>query len=111
MADGGMADAVDGACVTEGVLSAPGAGVGVGCPVVGPLAGEADAAAAADCVALPVPVPGVDPGVPDGVYDWAGAQADSAARLVPASRRRLKARRLSESGLGDCRPNAPSVSS
>ena len=56
-------------------------------------------------------VPGVGPGVPDGVKDWAGVQADSAARPVPASRRRLKARRLGDSGPASCRPAVPSASS
>jgi hypothetical protein len=77
----------------------------------GVLAGGVDAAAAAVGVELPVPVPGVGPGVPDGVKDWAGVQADSAARPVPASRRRLKARRLGDSGPASCRPAVPSASS
>jgi hypothetical protein len=93
-----MADAVDGACVTEGLLSAPGAG--------GVLPGEVAAA-----VGVALPVPGGGPGVPDGVKDWAGVQADSAARPVPASRRRLKARRLGDSRPASCRPAVPSASS
>ncbi|WP_442852617.1 hypothetical protein [Arthrobacter sp. 131MFCol6.1] len=101
LADGGMADAVDGACVTEGVLSAPGAGAAL-------VGGEVAAAAA---VGVALPEPGVGPGVPDGVKDWAGVQADSAARPVPASRRRLKARRLGESRPASCRPAVPSASS
>jgi len=72
------------------------------------LAGGVDAAAA---VGVELPVPGVGPGVPDGVKDWAGVQADSAARPVPASRRRLKARRLGDSGPASCRPAVPSTSS
>jgi hypothetical protein len=73
------------------------------------LAFGVDAAAAA--VGVELPVPGVGPGVPDGVKDWAGVQADSAARPVPASRRRLKARRLGDSGPASCRPAVPSASS
>ena len=69
--------------------------------------GEPDAEAAADCVALPRPGvgPGVGPGVPDGVLGWAGVQAVRAARPVPASRRRLNARRLGESCPASCRPD------
>jgi hypothetical protein len=95
-ADGGTADDVAGVGACDGVL-----------------AGEPDGAAAALGVAPPVPGvgPGVDPGMPDGVGDWSGAQADSAARPVPASRRRLNARRLGESGPADCRPNVRSASS
>ncbi|MFE4227517.1 hypothetical protein ACFRJ8_06500 [Arthrobacter sp. NPDC056886] len=94
--DGGTADDVAGVGVADGVL-----------------AGESDGAATAVGVALPPPVPGPgeDPGVPDGVADWSGVQADSAASPVPASRRRLKARRLGESGPAGCRPNARSASS
>jgi hypothetical protein len=106
-ADGGRAaadgDAVDGACVAAGVASGTGAD--------DELAGGVDAAAAAVGVELPVAVPGVGPGVPDGVKDWAGVQADSAARPVPASRRRLKARRLGDSGPASCRPAVLSASS
>ncbi len=93
----------DGACAAVAVLSGTGAD--------DELAGGVDAAAAAVGVELPVPVPGVGPGVPDGVKDWAGVQADSAARPVPASRRRLKARRLGDSGPASCRPAVPSASS
>jgi len=100
VADGGRA-------VADG-----GTGDGVGVAVAdGLLAGETDGAAVAIGVALPVPGPGDDPGMPDGVVDWSGVQADSAARPVPASRRRLKARRLGESGPADCRPNDRSASS
>jgi hypothetical protein len=94
-ADGGTADDV--------------AGVGVSDPE---LPAGFDAAAA---VGVAVPVPGarsgVGPGVPDGVKDWAGVQADSAARPVPASRKRLNARRLGESGPTSCRPAVPSAPS
>jgi hypothetical protein len=101
-ADGGTGVAVVVACVAAGVLSGTGAD--------DEPAGGADAAAAAVGVELAVPVPGVGPGVPDGVKDWAGVQADSAARPVPASRRRLKARRLGDSGPASCRPAVPSAS-
>jgi hypothetical protein len=95
--DGGTADGV---CAAVVVLSGTGAD--------DELAGGVDAAAA---VGVELPVPGVGPGVPDGVKDWAGVQADSAARPVPASRRRLKARRLGDSGPASCRPAVPSTSS
>ncbi|WP_308197241.1 hypothetical protein [Arthrobacter humicola] len=102
-ADGGTGDAADGACAAAVVLSGTGADDELG--------GGVDAAAAAVGVELPVPVPGVGPGVPEGVKDWAGVQADSAARPVPASRRRLKARRLGDSGPASRRPAVPSASS
>jgi hypothetical protein len=93
--------AVVGVCAAAVVLSGTGAD--------DELAFGVDAAAAA--VGVELPVPGVGPGVPDGVKDWAGVQADSAARPVPASRRRLKARRLGDSGPASCRPAVPSASS
>jgi hypothetical protein len=96
VADGGTADDVAGWAVADGVLE-----------------GEPDGAATAVGFAPPVPGtgPGDDPGVPGGVGDWSGVQADSAARPVPASRRRLKARRLGEPGLAGWRPNVRSASS
>ncbi|WP_026537597.1 hypothetical protein [Arthrobacter sp. 9MFCol3.1] len=97
-ADGGTGDAVAGASGADGVEDS-GAGL---------VGGGFDAAAA---VGVALPVPGGGPGVPDGVKDWAGVQADSAARPVPASRRRLKARRLGDSGPASCRPAVPSASS
>ncbi|WP_356815687.1 hypothetical protein [Arthrobacter sp. Bi26] len=102
------AAAEGGGAAADGGTAAAAAGAGV---ADGELAGGLDAAAAAVGVALPMPGvgSGVGPGVPDGVKDWAGVQAESAARPVPASRRRLKARRLGESGLAGCRPNAPSA--
>jgi hypothetical protein len=107
-AEGGCAAAEGGCAAAADGTADDVAGVGV---ADGEPAAELDAVAAVFGVALPEPVAGVGPGVPDGVRDWAGAQADSAARPVPASRRRLKARRLGESGLAGCRPNAPSASS
>ncbi|WP_346780747.1 hypothetical protein [Arthrobacter sp. ES3-54] len=109
-AEGGCAAADGGCAAADGGTADDVAGVGVADAL---LAGEPDGAATAVGVAPPVPGtgPGDDPGVPDGVGDWSGAQADSAARPVPASRRRLKARRLGESGPADCRPTARSASS
>ena len=106
-ADGGDAAADGGAAVAEGAAAAAAGDAGVaGAAVALAGSGEPDAEAAADCAALPLPGvgPGVGPGVPNGVLGWAGVQAVRAARPVPASRRRLNARRLGESGPASCRP-------
>ena len=108
VADGGCAAADGGRAVVDGGTADDVAGAGA---ADGVLEGEPDGAATSPGVAFPVPGPGDDPGVPDGAGDWSGAQADSAARPVPASRSRLKARRLGESGPAACRPNARSASS
>jgi hypothetical protein len=85
------------------------AGVGGGAAAV-VLSGMVAADAAT--VGAPVPIPGLSPGVGAGMPAGAEAGADAgagvqalrAARPVPASRRRLNARRLGESGPADCRP-------
>ncbi|MGZ4663245.1 MAG: hypothetical protein ACXVYB_18405, partial [Arthrobacter sp.] len=70
--------------------------------------GELEGAAVGPAVRIPGLSPGVGAGMPAGAEAGAdagaGVQALRAARPVPASRRRLNARRLGESGPADCRP-------